>query len=106
MEGPAPLAIPASGVVPALADDLAVLAGDTARRVSVALAPAAHGEVRDRVVMGHGGGSRTQAVHRHAGERGRGRGDGDRHEAHVSDCGVDRVVRLHLLGRDHLMDRR
>lgn len=59
VEGPASLAVPTGGVVPALADDLAVLAGDAARRVSVALAPAAHGEVRDRVVMGHSCGSRA-----------------------------------------------
>lgn len=59
VEGPAALAVPAGGVVPALADDLAVLAGDAARRVAVALAPAAHGEVRDRVMVGHGGGSRA-----------------------------------------------
>jgi len=105
VEGPASLAVPTGGVVPALADDLAVLAGDAARRVSVALAPAAHGEVRDRVVMGHGDGGRAQAVHRYASECGRGRG-GDRYEAHVPDRGVDRVIRLHLLGRDYLMDRR
>lgn len=105
VEGPTSLAVPAGGVVPALADDLAVLAGDAAGGVAVALAPAADGEVRDRVVVSHGGGGRAQAVHRHAGEGGRGRGDGDRHEAHVPDRGVERVVGLHLLGRDHLVDR-
>jgi len=117
VEGPAALAVPAGSVVSAVARDLAVLAGDAARRVTVALAPAAHGKVRDRVVMGHGGGGRAQsadpaaatAADRHhdraVGQRGGGRGRGDRHEAHVPDRGVDGVVGLHLVGCDHLVHR-
>lgn len=91
VEWPTPLAISTGGVVLALADDLAVLAGDAPCRVAVALAPAAHGKVRDGVVMREGTGTdHVQATeisrdHRRGSRR---RADGtsapcDRYEAHI-----------------------
>lgn len=106
MERPTSLAVSASGVVPALAGDLAVLALDTPRRVAVALAPAADGEVGDGVVMGER--ARPEAARKGAARRGR---NGDSREtASPSPSSsaftlLNRVVRLHLLGGDHLVHR-
>lgn len=108
VERPTPLAISTGGVVLALADDLAVLAGDAPCRVAVALAPAAHGKVRDGVVMREGPGTDDVRATEITGDRGgRGRADGagapcHGDEAHVLGD-VERVVRLHFARRDHLM---
>lgn len=99
VERPTPLAVPAGGVVPALAGELAVLAGDAPCRVAVALAPAADGEVRHGVVMGQS--SSAQIVSESTGGR-----RGDRHRGEIHLAVIHGVVRLHLLRRYHLVNGR
>ena len=108
MERTASLAVSASGVVPTLAGDLAVLALDAPCRVAVALTPAADGKVRDRVMMSKRAGPEIARE----GAAGAGGNAGDRRcrrrrgePAAALLTVIHRVVRLHLLRRDDLMDR-
>lgn len=100
VERPTSLAVSAGCVVPALAGDLAVLALDAPRRVAVALAPAADGKVGDGVVMGER--ARPEAGCCEGAARRGGHGDG---RESAPPALLHRVVRLHLLGGDHLVHR-
>lgn len=102
VERPTSLAVSAGCVVPALAGDLAVLALDAPRRVAVALAPAADGKVGDGVVMGER--ARPEAGCCEGAARRGGHGDG-RESGPSAPALLHRVVRLHLLGGDHLVHR-